>query len=66
MSQVLQQLRYHLSHNMTKQSSFQQNIVSYIYQLRHMELNTRQHHDNSDCTWFNSFKCQVWLLFWCS
>jgi hypothetical protein len=56
--QVLLQHLYHLNHDTAKQSSFQQNIDSYIYQSRHIELNTRRHRDNSDCTWLYSLKLQ--------
>jgi hypothetical protein len=54
--QVLQQLCHHLSHNTAEQSSFQQNIDSYIYQSRHIELTPRRYRNNSYCRWLNSLK----------
>jgi hypothetical protein len=56
MAQVLQQAHHHLNHDTAEQSSSQQNIDSYIYQLRPLELNTREDCDSSDCTWRNSLK----------
>jgi hypothetical protein len=53
---VLQQADYHLSHDTAEQSSSQQNIDSYIYELRPLELNSRKYRDNSDRMWLNSFK----------
>jgi hypothetical protein len=57
--QVLQQLRHHLSHDTAKQSSFQQNIDSRIYQSRHIELTPRIYRNNSYCMWLNSLKFGV-------
>jgi hypothetical protein len=53
---VLQQAHHHLNHDTAEQSSSQQNIDSYIYQSRPLELNTRKCCDSSDCTWLNSLK----------
>jgi hypothetical protein len=59
--QVLQQLHHHLSHNTAERSSSQQNIDSYIYQLRPLDLNTRKNRDNSYCMWLNSLKLSCWF-----
>ena len=52
--QVLQQLHHHLSHDAAEQSSSQQNIYSYLHQLRPTELNTRKYRVKSYCTWSKS------------
>jgi hypothetical protein len=52
--QVLQQGYPHLNHDSAEQLSSQQNIDSYIYQLRPIELNTRKYRNNTYCTWLNS------------
>jgi hypothetical protein len=48
--QVLQQADHHLSHDMAKQSSSQQDIDSYIYESRPKELKPRKYCDKSNCT----------------
>jgi hypothetical protein len=53
---TLLQLRHHLSHNMAKQSCSQQNIDSYIYQSRPIQLNFKKSYDYSNCTWLKSLK----------
>jgi hypothetical protein len=57
--QVLQQLYHQLSHNTAKQSSFQQNIDSYIYQSRSIQLSFEEDRNNSDRTWLNSVKVEL-------
>jgi hypothetical protein len=52
--QVLQQAHHHLDHDTAEQSSSHQNIDSYIYQSRPLELNTRKHRNCSDRTWLSS------------
>jgi hypothetical protein len=53
---LLQDLQphHHLNHDTAEQSSSHQNIDSYIYQSRPIELNTRKYRDYSDRTWLNS------------
>ncbi|KAF1359480.1 hypothetical protein EJ07DRAFT_120225 [Lizonia empirigonia] len=52
--QVLQQAHHHLNHDTADQSNSQQNIDSYIYESRPIELNSRESRNNSDRTWLNN------------
>jgi hypothetical protein len=61
---VLQQADHHLSHDTAKQSSFQQNIDSQMYQSRYIEITPRRYRNNSSCTWLNSLKFGVDFGVW--
>jgi hypothetical protein len=51
---VLHQAHHPHNHDTAEQSGSHQNIDSYIYQSRPLELNFRKYRDSSHRTWLNS------------